>query len=109
MRSYMRAIARAAKNIRNPNDPNIAGIPRQQTVPTIHMGEVVAVDEGRKVLGLRFNDPDGTEVATGIPWMQMYTADNPPAVGDSVRLFYFGNQPLAFGRQDVADDTVTFD
>lgn len=105
---YLRNVLRAAKNIRNPDEPNTSGIPRQQTVPTIHLAAVTKVDTGRNVLGLQFNDPDQTTVDTGVPWVQSYTASDPPTVGDVVRFLYAGNQPMVLGRQVAPDDTVTF-
>jgi hypothetical protein len=106
--SYLRNVLRAAKNIRNPNEPNISGVPRQQVVPTIHMGEVTQVDVGRNVLGLKFNDPSDVELNTGVPWIRPFAQDDPPAIGDVVRYMMIGSQPMVLGRQVASDDTVSF-
>lgn len=99
-------VLRAAKNIRRPGEPNILGVPRQLIVPTIHMGEVVGVDVGRNVLGYQFNDPELTSLATGVGWLQAYTRDDPPTVGDSIRALYFGRQLMVIGKQVVPDGVV---
>lgn len=106
---YLKSLVRAAKNLRNPTEPNIAGLTRDQTIPRFHTGEVTTVDVGRKVLGLKFNDPSGAEIETGVPWMQPLTTDNPPQVGQTVRYVMIGNQPFVMGGQVTPDDTVTFD
>jgi hypothetical protein len=69
------------------------------------MGTVNSVDLFNGIVDFEFNDPSGL-VAPGVRFIQSYSPDTPPSVGDTVWTFHNGTDLLVMGQHVVPTNLV---
>lgn len=72
----------------------------------LHQLTVTHVDTFSGVVGVQFPDPSGF-IVQGVRFMQSYTPDNPPSVGDTVWAHQFGTDLLVVGQHIVPTNFIT--
>lgn len=95
-------VDRLARNIKRTT--SAAWTPRPQQM-TMHQGVVNAVDVFSGVADFQTNDPSGA-VVPAVRFLQAYSADNPPSVGDVVWAQHFGTDLLIIGQHVVPPNIV---
>lgn len=93
---------RLARNIKRTNSTAWAPRPQQMTM---HLGTVNAVDLFNGVADFLTNDPSGL-VIPAVRYLQPYTADNVPSLGDVVWGMHFGTDMMIMGRHIVPANLV---
>lgn len=94
---------RLARNIKRTN--STAWSPRAPQF-SMHQGTVNAVDTFNGFVDFGLNDPSGL-VVPSVRYLQSYSADNPPTVGDVVWAQHFGTDLLVLGQHLVPPNFVT--
>jgi hypothetical protein len=101
------SLERLARAIKRSNTSTPAWLPRGPQV-TMHQGTVTRVDTYNGVVDFQFPDPSGL-IVPSVRFIQPYTTDNPPLVGDVVWAQHYGTDFLVMGQHMVLGGTVVVD
>jgi hypothetical protein len=96
------AIDRLARSVKRGGTP--AWLPRAPQM-TLHQGWLDRVDLFKGIVDFQFNDPSGL-LLPAVRYVQAYSAENPPQVGDVVWAQHYGTDFMILGRHVVPDDVV---
>jgi hypothetical protein len=72
----------------------------------MHQGTLTRVDTLNGIVDFQFPDPSGL-ILPSVRYIQPYTADSPPSVGDVVWAQHYGTDVLVMGRHAVPNGFVT--
>ena len=89
-----RQLARGDSSVRVPRSPQV----------TWHQGTLTAVDASTNTAHYQHNGSG--LIIPGVRYLQSYTPDNPPSVGDIVWMQLHGTDPLIVGRHVVPNNLV---
>ncbi len=99
------AIAQLARAIKQSNTSTPAWLPRAPQM-SMHQGTLTSVDPFNGIADFQFPDPSGL-VVPAVHYIQPYTANNTPTVGDVVWAQHYGTDLLIMGQHVVLNGFVT--
>lgn len=99
------ATDRLARAIKRSNTSTPAWLPRSPQL-TLHQGTLTHVDSFNGVANFQFPDPSGV-ILPAVRYIQPYTPDNPPTIGDVVWAHHYGTDFLIMGQHVTLNGFVS--
>lgn len=99
------SLDRLARAVKRSGTSTPAWLPRAPQM-SMHQGTLTRVDTFNGLVDFQLPDPSGL-IVPAVRYMQPYTADNPPRIGDVVWAQHYGTDLLVLGQHMVLDGSVT--